>query len=302
MAECLDLLKDDGLAGFESNLFDNAVDWSGHENNKDEQQLEIQILESMFPKELEVISSSEEHGCRNTLQLAVHVNIISKPILIELWASGNDGVDCSVVDAVAKNRPETERPVFNRTISGNRLYTSMFVNNLTPVILTLVLPETYPVEACPVFTLSCQWLSSTQLSAVATKLESLYTENQGEQILYIWANWIQNDLLNSLSLQSVLIIDELETVLDPRISIDDTDSFARFAEVVTYDFSLTEKQFLTELQTCLVCYKEDSGSNFIRLIPCLHHYCFDCITEFCTMHVQDGTIGKCVSERTGFII
>ena len=302
MAECLDLLKDDGLAGFESNLFDNAVDWSGHENNKDEQQLEIQILESMFPKELEVISSSEEHGCRNTLQLAVHVNIISKPILIELWASGNDGVDCSVVDAVAKNRTETERPVFNRTISGNRLYTSMFVNNLTPVILTLVLPETYPVEACPVFSLSCQWLSSTQLSAVATKLESLYTENQGEQILYIWANWIQNDLLNSLSLQSVLIIDELETVLDPRISIDDTDSFARFAEVVTYDFSLTEKQFLTELQTCLVCYKEDSGSKFIRLIPCLHHYCFDCITEFCTMHVQDGTIGKCVSERTGFII
>ena len=293
MAECLELVEESNVRADSLNkLFEKPVSWQGLESNREEQLLEIEVLQSMFPKELEVVSSSDSDvDSRNSLQLAVLINPPEKSILIELWVSAEDAENCSIVNAVATNRPEDERPVFNRSDSGNRLHTSLLINHITPVILTVVFPETYPSQDCPLFKLSCLWLSPLQLSLIAQQLDKLHKENRGDQIIYIWANWLQNELFDVLGLQNLIICENLEFPLDEAVAYEDSDPFSRFAEIVSYDFAMMEKEFVMEVQTCMICYNEETGANFVRLVPCLHHYCLDCLTEYCGMHVHDGTIG-----------
>merc|ERR1712226_102810 len=292
MAECMDD-EAESKAKRLSLLFDSEVSWCGNESNCEEQLIEMEVIESMFPLEMELFSSSKDNlNCRNSFQLAVHVELPHQSVLLELWASATDEENCSIVNTASTNRPEDERPVFNRSVSGNRLTTSLLVCHLTPVMLTVVFPETYPSSSSPIFKISCLWLSPNQLRAIAVQLENMHKELKGEQIIYTWVNRLQTELFEALALDNIMITENYDFSSDERVSTEETDPFSRFAEVVSYDFAMLEKEFVTEQQTCMICYNEEVGANFARLVPCLHHYCIDCITEYCVMHVEEGTIGQ----------
>lgn len=40
----------------------------------------------------------------------------------------------------------------------------------------------------------------------------------------------------------------------------------------------------------MICFDEKMGREFYRLNECKHHFCSDCLTSMCQMHVKEGTI------------
>ena len=57
-----------------------------------------------------------------------------------------------------------------------------------------------------------------------------------------------------------------------------------------YDCQKEWEEFVKGKHECNICFDEKSGSEFFRISECLHHFCRECMTEYCSMHVSDGTV------------
>ncbi|XP_074524776.1 E3 ubiquitin-protein ligase RNF14-like [Halichoeres trimaculatus] len=78
------------------------------------------------------------------------------------------------------------------------------ISFLPPLLLTFELPEDYPSSSPPSFTLTCSWLTHTQLSALTAQLTDLYQANGGAVVLFIWIQFLKEDALGFLDIHSLL--------------------------------------------------------------------------------------------------
>ncbi|XP_065557286.1 E3 ubiquitin-protein ligase RNF14-like isoform X2 [Artemia franciscana] len=103
--------------------------------------------------------------------------------------------------AVKVQKPgDTFEFYFERDQDWNKQLAS--VNHLPPINLHFVLPYDYPSVHAPRFVLSCSWLGRKELSRLCYHLDRLWNENQGFQILFVWANFLSEDTFSVLNLQS----------------------------------------------------------------------------------------------------
>ena len=72
------------------------------------------------------------------------------------------------------------------------------------------LPPDYPSTSAPTFCLSCSWLTPVQKSCVEKKLELLWVENRPGVILFLWLDFLQEELVNFLELEGTLDISGFE--------------------------------------------------------------------------------------------
>ncbi|CAH1778616.1 unnamed protein product [Owenia fusiformis] len=84
---------------------------------------------------------------------------------------------------------------------------------LPPVELNFELPKNYPSKAPPVFTLSAKWLSLKQLTELCKKLDRIWIENEGMEVLFMWISFLKDELLDFLNLSSPL---DLSSVIPLR--------------------------------------------------------------------------------------
>ncbi|KAM8875525.1 E3 ubiquitin-protein ligase RNF14-like [Spinachia spinachia] len=87
---------------------------------------------------------------------------------------------------------------------------------LPPLLLTFELPRDYPSSSPPSFSLTCSWLTDTQLSALAAQLADLYRATGGAVVLFSWVQFLKEDTLRFLDIHSVLELpsDEPGTLCD----------------------------------------------------------------------------------------
>ncbi|XP_014255114.1 E3 ubiquitin-protein ligase RNF14-like [Cimex lectularius] len=78
------------------------------------------------------------------------------------------------------------------------------LSHLPPITLTFKYPANYPSEEKPEYQISCLWLSITKLNKVCEKLDKLWEENRGTVILYIWTQFLKEDLLEYLGMSNNL--------------------------------------------------------------------------------------------------
>ncbi|CAJ1061042.1 E3 ubiquitin-protein ligase RNF14-like [Xyrichtys novacula] len=78
------------------------------------------------------------------------------------------------------------------------------ISYLPPLHLTFELPEDYPSSSPPSFTLTCSWLTHTQLSALTTQLNDLYQATGGAVVLFTWIQFLKEDALGFLDISSLL--------------------------------------------------------------------------------------------------
>lgn len=57
-----------------------------------------------------------------------------------------------------------------------------------------------------------------------------------------------------------------------------------------HDFEVERKFFLQSMHTCDICFDEKLGQEFFRLNECSHHFCRECLTAYCQMHVKEGSV------------
>ncbi|KAI3368517.1 hypothetical protein L3Q82_025525 [Scortum barcoo] len=75
---------------------------------------------------------------------------------------------------------------------------------LPPLHLTFELPEDYPSSSPPSFTLSCSWLTHTQLSALSAQLTDLYWATGGSVVLFTWVHFLKEEALRFLDVHALL--------------------------------------------------------------------------------------------------
>ncbi|XP_070688663.1 E3 ubiquitin-protein ligase RNF14-like [Pempheris klunzingeri] len=84
------------------------------------------------------------------------------------------------------------------------------ISFLPPLLLTFELPEDYPSSSPPSFTLTCSWLTHTQLSALGAQLTDLYQATGGAVVLFTWVQFLKEETLVFLDIHTLLELPSYE--------------------------------------------------------------------------------------------
>ncbi|XP_073153975.1 uncharacterized protein [Henckelia pumila] len=181
---------------------------------------------------------------------------------------------------------------------------SFTVEYLPPVILTCLLPKSYPSNLAPYITLSAQWLTSAKVADLCCKLDSIWKEQAGQEIIYQWVEWLRGCTLSYLGFDHEMILGPYDVKNgDMRAIGGSVSPDVDVPLLKSYNDEQSHENFCRNIQECKICFGEFSGSEFIRL-PCQHYYCWKCMKTFSDMHVKEGTVMKleCPYTKCGGII
>ncbi|PHT39791.1 hypothetical protein CQW23_18645 [Capsicum baccatum] len=182
---------------------------------------------------------------------------------------------------------------------------SLKVEHLPPIVLTCLLPKSYPSHHAPHFTLSVQWLNSANISSLCSMLDSIWKELAGQEILYQWVEWLHGSSLSHLRFdQEIKLGFCAESYIGDRRAISGTVSpEVDVPSLKSYDEEQRHENFRRNIHQCCICFDEFPGMEFVRL-PCQHFFCWNCVKTYSDMHIKEGTITKllCPEAKCGGMI
>lgn len=174
----------------------------------------------------------------------------------------------------------------------------IFVEHLPPISIYIYLPNKYPSKGPPHFYLSIIWLTPWEISLLCQKLDEIWKENQGNEIIFLWLNFLQHDVFNFLNIRESLDVSFLHLIhtqcdnVTLRL-IKSSDSRAQngalFSDIKRLLVSYNKKQHKTEfhmkIYTCFICFEEYAGLNCIELENCGHVYCRSCMQKHISIRI-----------------
>ncbi|XP_005727831.1 E3 ubiquitin-protein ligase RNF14 isoform X2 [Pundamilia nyererei] len=187
-----------------------------------------------------------------------------------------------------------------------------------------VVVKDYPSTAPPLFTLSCKWMTRAQMSSLCRRLDELWEENQGCVILFTWIQFLKEEALGFLGIQSPLEIirggskaamvqfgghpekaeekkKELmnskseqkissSSQLDPRTVLLMDPRADLLPQLLDFDEAQRQRVFDSRVFCCGICFVEKLGSNCLCFKECQHVYCKACMTEYFQIQIRDGNV------------
>ncbi|KAH0974362.1 hypothetical protein GBA52_016261, partial [Prunus armeniaca] len=182
---------------------------------------------------------------------------------------------------------------------------SFKAQHLPPIMLTCLLPKSYPSHLPPYFTISIQWLHSSKISHLCSELDSIWREQPGQEVMYQWVEWLQNSSLSYLSFDKEIILGPygVRDAGDRRAVTESVSPEVDIPFIRSYNDERLHQNFLKNLHECRICFSEFAGTEFVRL-PCQHFFCWKCMKTYSDMHVKEGTVSKlqCPDAKCGGMI
>ncbi|KAI3713741.1 hypothetical protein L1987_72327 [Smallanthus sonchifolius] len=182
---------------------------------------------------------------------------------------------------------------------------SFQVKYLPPIILTCVLPKSYPSHLPPYFTISVQWLDSLKVSSLCSMLDLIWKEQHGQEVIYSWAEWLHTSAVSYLGFDEEIVLGlyGVEGQGDTRALSGCVSPDVDVPSLKSYNEEKRLENFLKTLQECCICFGEFAGAEFIRL-PCQHFFCEKCIKTYAEVLIQEGTVNKlsCPTTKCGGMI
>ncbi|CAB4279154.1 unnamed protein product [Prunus armeniaca] len=182
---------------------------------------------------------------------------------------------------------------------------SFKAQHLPPIMLTCLLPKSYPSHLPPYFTISIQWLHSSKISHLCSELDSIWREQPGQEVMYQWVEWLQNSSLSYLSFDKEIILGPygVRDAGDRRAVTESVSPEVDIPFIRSYNDERLHENFHKNLHECRICFSEFAGTEFVRL-PCQHFFCWKCMKTYSDMHVKEGTVSKlqCPDAKCGGMI
>ncbi|XP_077403130.1 E3 ubiquitin-protein ligase RNF14 [Vanacampus margaritifer] len=198
------------------------------------------------------------------------------------------------------------------------------ISFLPPLVLNFELPEDYPSTNSPIFTVSSKWMSRGQMSALCRRLDELWEENQGCVVLFTWIQFLSEDVLDFLSIQSPLLVSrheskassrkadhavagevgspcdswekkktkkkKCETPPDPRAVLSLDTRADLLPHLLDFDQAQRQRVFDATPFCCAICLTEKRGATCLCFKECQHVYCKSCMTEYFQIQIRDGNV------------
>ncbi|TYH97355.1 hypothetical protein ES332_A12G237400v1 [Gossypium tomentosum] len=250
--------------------------------NKQLQEDELLVIQSIYGDNVFIL---EEHMGLRSLKIHIHLEGCGEKIITTKFNSSN-GVG-------AKSEASVDFSY------------SFKVQHLPPIVLTCLLPKSYPSHLPPYFTLSVQWLHPARISDLCGQLDSLWKEQEGQEVMYQSAEWLQNFSLSYLGFDKEIILGPygIENTGDRRAISGSVSPDVDVPFIRSYNEDKLHENFLKGLHECSICLSEHAGIDFVRL-PCKHFYCWKCMETYSNMHISEATITKlqCPEAKCGGMV
>ncbi|XP_021916567.1 E3 ubiquitin-protein ligase RNF14-like isoform X2 [Zootermopsis nevadensis] len=107
--------------------------------------------------------------------------------------------------------PAGFRVVFRDLRKEDSSFEELPLKCLPPISLHFSLPSDYPFHSPPVYRLSCQWLKKNKVMLLCKKLNAIWKENEGMEVLFLWTQFLKEDALKFLKIADVLDVSPRET-------------------------------------------------------------------------------------------
>ncbi|KAI3879048.1 hypothetical protein MKX03_031305 [Papaver bracteatum] len=161
---------------------------------------------------------------------------------------------------------------------SNGFFYSFKVQYLPPIVLTCLLPKTYPSHSAPFFTISVQWLNIMRISSLCHMLDTIWMGQSGQEVVYPWVDWLYNSSLSYLEFDNGILLASFEKAdndgdrraISGSVSLD-----VEIHSILHYNDDKCYEKFCQNLHECCICVCE----YFVRL-PCKHFFCQNCLETY----------------------
>lgn len=234
------------------------------------QEDELLALESIYGENIHIL---DEHRGQRRFQISIHI-------------------ECPGDITVTANLNSSGALEMKRTNSDD-FSCSFKVKYLNPIVLTCLLPKSYPSHLPPYYTISIQWLDAARISRLCSVLDTIWTEQAGQEVVYQWVECLQTSSLVYLEIDKEITLGPYNKGHsgDIRAVSGSVSPEVDVPAIVNYDNQRREEDFCMNLQECCICLSQFAGTKFVRF-PCKHYFCWKCMETYSNMHVKEGTVSK----------
>ncbi|GJN01872.1 hypothetical protein PR202_ga19174 [Eleusine coracana subsp. coracana] len=223
--------------------------------NDQRQEDEICALEAIFGDAVVIFNKK---GGQRSFQIHVHIEI-PDAIDVSTKLSYGDGIlryggacDGDEDDLVYKFR----------------------VEHLPPILLTCLLPSSYPSHHPPLFTVSTEWLDKGMISSLCRMLDYIWEEQHGMEVTYQWVQWLQSSSLSHLGFDNEIVLSKGNVTCsedggDERACSDNASPDAIIPRMMRYNDNRHHEAFLNAIHNCMICFSELPGSSFTLVVSAI---------------------------------
>lgn len=258
--------------------------------NNQLQEDELLALEAIYGDNLSVI---KREGGYRLFQVIIHVQ------------TPDDFAVSTVLHPFSENVKDEGKSTSRIADHLNEFCYTFKVHHLSPIVLTCLLPKSYPSHQPPYFTISVQWLDSFRISSLCAMLDLFWSSQPGQEVIYQWVEWLQSSSLSYLEIAKELTLGpyKMSDTGDRRALSESVSPEIDIPSMMNYNDDKCHEVFRESLHECGICLSEHAGTDFIRL-PCKHFFCSTCMETYSSMHVKEGTVNKllCPDTKCGGLV
>ncbi|KAF2471155.1 RWD-domain-containing protein [Lindgomyces ingoldianus] len=162
---------------------------------------------------------------------------------------------------------------------------------LSPLNITITLPEGYPAEEPPRLKLTTtpRWIPDTVLKKLQAECQSLWEEYGGMPILFAYISYLQESVETAFGLLDPSNKTPLELPRDMK------------PELLDFNAKMKREIFDKETFDCGICLEPKKGAACYRIERCGHVFCTPCLQDFYNNAVAEGDVNsvKCLDPSCG---